>query len=57
MVNPELLEDERAQRLADLMSARRAVAAALHTKDADAEKLARRAVDAAKRGLGELGPP
>ena len=57
MANPALPKAERVQLVADLMHARRAVAAALRSKDADAEKLARQAVDEAKRGLGERGPP
>ena len=56
MANPQLPEDERAQRVAELMRARRAVAAALRSKDSDAERLARQAVDLAKRALGERGP-
>ena len=56
MANPQLPEDERAQRVAELMRARRAVAAALRSKDCDAERLARQAVDLAKRALGERGP-
>ena len=57
MTNPGLAENERVRLVADLMRARRAVAVALRTKDADAERLARQAVDAAKHGLGERGPP
>ena len=53
--NPALGAAER-QRLVDrLMDARRAVLAARRNPDAMAE--ARAAVDAAKRGLGERGPP
>lgn len=57
MANPELPELERARLVVDLMRARRNVGAALRIKDANAERLARQAVDAAKRGLGERGPP
>ena len=55
--NPELPELERARLVADLMQARRKVGAALRSKDTAAERLARQAVDVAKRGLGERGPP
>ena len=54
--NPELPEADRIQLVADLMRARREVGKALRSKDADALKLARQAIDAAKRGLGERGP-
>ena len=57
MANPALPEAESVQLVADLIRARQAVAAALRIKDTDAERLARQAVDAAKRGLGERGPP
>lgn len=57
MANPDLPEVERVQLVADLMRARRAVAVALRARDAGAERLARQAVDLAKRGLGERGPP
>ena len=53
--NPELPEADRIQLVADLMRARREVGKALRSKDADALKLARQAIDAAKRGLGERG--
>lgn len=39
-----------------LMRARRAVGAALKARDPEAERRARAAVEAAKRGLGERGP-
>jgi hypothetical protein len=39
------------------MRARRQVGQALRAQDAQAEKLARCAVDAAKHSLGERGPP
>lgn len=57
--NPDLPEPER-QRLVDaLMAARRAVQAAKRSGAAASAALAaaRRRVDAAKRGLGERGPP
>ena len=54
--NPALPEAERAQLVAELMAARRAVGAAKRVGDATAERRARRAVDAAKRALGERGP-
>ena len=57
VVNPALPEEERVQLVADLMRARREVGAALRSKDANADRLARQAVDASKRGLGERGPP
>jgi hypothetical protein len=57
MANPKLPELERAQLAADLMRARREVGKALRGKDLDAQRLARQAVDAAKRSLGESGPP
>ncbi|WP_029528557.1 hypothetical protein [Polaromonas glacialis] len=57
MANPELSELERARLVADLMQARRDVGKALRGKDLDAQRLARQAVDAAKRSLGERGPP
>ena len=41
MVNPDLPEAERTQLVAELMRVRREVGKALHTKDLDAEKLAR----------------
>jgi len=54
--NPGLAPEER-QRLVDaLMMARREVAAALKARDGNAERAARKAVDEAKRALGERGP-
>lgn len=52
--NPDLREDERERLVSELMSARREVKEAA----ADPERLlaARKAVDAAKVGLGERGP-
>jgi len=57
VVNPALPEEDRVQLVADLMRARREVGAALRSKDSNAEKLARQAVDSAKRSLGERGLP
>ena len=54
--NPALAEDERQRLVAQLMAARRAVAAAKRAGDADAEAQAHAAVDAAKVALGERGP-
>lgn len=54
--SPQLTEHQRAERVAALMTARRAVAAARRTHDADAERTAHDAVDRAKRALGERGP-
>ena len=54
--NPAL-DPERRQALVDqLMLARRQVGSAKRAGDRDAERGARAAVDAAKRGLGERGP-
>lgn len=54
--NPDLAPDLRQQLVDQLMTARRQVGAAKKAGDADAERGARAAVDAAKRGLGERGP-
>lgn len=54
--NPSLPEAERTALVQQLMSARRAVGAALRASDSAAEHLARADVDAAKRALGERGP-
>ncbi len=54
--NPNLTATERARWVAALMDARRAVQAALRNGEAMALRSARRAVDVAKRGLGERGP-
>lgn len=54
--NPNLPEDVRQNLVNELMSARRAVGAALTAKDEDAEKAARARVMAAKIALGERGP-
>ena len=56
MSNPALDEVERAELVHRLMMARRKVGEALRAKDADAEHIARDAVDAIKRELGERGP-
>jgi hypothetical protein len=57
MANSELPEAKRARLVADLMKARREVGQALRDKNSEAQRLARHAVDAAKLGLGERGPP
>ena len=54
--NPALAQDQRQALVDSLMLARRQVGAAKKNQDADAERNARAAVDAAKRGLGERGP-
>ncbi len=54
--NPALSEERRAEFVAELMSARRAVAVALKAADAAAEAVARAGVQAAKVALGERGP-
>lgn len=54
--NPHLPAAEREQWVARLMKGRRAVQAAMRTGDREALHRARRAVDEAKRGLGERGP-
>lgn len=54
--NPNLSAEERQTLVNELMSARRAVGAALKAGDAEAEKAARARVNAAKVGLGERGP-
>lgn len=54
--NPALREDERRRLVVDLMSARRAVAAARRAADRAAEGLAHDAVNGAKVALGERGP-
>lgn len=54
--NPNLPEDERKRLVSELMSARRAVGAALKTGDKEAEAAARARVHAAKVSLGERGP-
>lgn len=54
--DPSLPAAERQRLVAELMTARRAVATARRTGDADGLAAARAAVDVAKRGLGERGP-
>lgn len=54
--NPALSDDERQTLVTRLMSARRAVATARREDDAPSLAQARRAVDEAKRALGERGP-
>src|SRR5688500_5717501 len=54
--NPNLPPEVRQQLVNELMDARRAVGAALRSKDATAEKAARARVNAAKVALGERGP-
>lgn len=55
--NPALDPLQRQRLVRELMQARRAVRSALSHGDADALAAARRAVDAAKRALGERGAP
>jgi len=57
MANPGLTKAERERLVHELMSARRAVAAGKRQTDPDAVTAARKAVDLAKVGLGERGPP
>lgn len=54
--NPELAAEKRDTLVRELMNARRAVKAALKSGNAEELQLARKAVDAAKTGLGERGP-
>lgn len=54
--NPELPDAERVRLVSVLMAARRAVAAARRSGNADARAAARASVDEAKRALGERGP-
>ncbi|WLA74212.1 hypothetical protein QIH77_02965 [Bradyrhizobium diazoefficiens] len=56
MSNPKLDETQRSKLTNRLMSARRAVRAAKTANDQSAEAAAHRAVDDAKRVLGERGP-
>jgi hypothetical protein len=53
--NPELAVEKRETLVRELMNARRAVKAALKSGNSDELALARKAVDAAKIGLGERG--
>ena len=54
--NPSLPHERRESLIRELMAARRAVKTALGSGDASALVAARKAVDAAKTGLGERGP-
>lgn len=54
--NPALSDEARANLVADLMRARRAVATARRAGNDSAEAQAHAAVDQAKRALGERGP-
>jgi len=54
--NPSLPAEERDRLTRALMDARRAVGTAKRAGDAEAERAARDAVDAAKVALGERGP-
>jgi len=56
MANPGLDEAERSKLTKRLMAARRAVRDAKAARDPEAEAVAHRAVDEAKRALGERGP-
>ncbi len=56
MSNPALPSDERQLLVDRLMKARRLVGTAKKSGDADAERVARAAVDDVKRALGERGP-
>ncbi|MCK1362288.1 hypothetical protein [Bradyrhizobium sp. 199] len=56
MASPDLAEDERASLVKRLMAARRAVRDAKASADLESEAAAHRAVDEAKRALGERGP-
>lgn len=55
--DPEIPEDAAAVLRRELMSARRAVGAALKADDPDAERIARHRVQRAKVALGERGTP
>lgn len=55
--DPSLSAEEMDRLVSDLMSARRDVAKILRSGDDAAVRDARRRVDAAKRALGERGPP
>jgi hypothetical protein len=54
--NPDLPAERKEALVRELMNARRAVKAALRSGNAAELALARKAVDAAKTGLGERGP-
>lgn len=55
--DPGLPEERRQELVNELMSARRAVGAAMRSGDAEAERAARDRVHAAKVALGERGTP
>jgi hypothetical protein len=55
--DPRIPEERRQELVDELMSARRAVAAAKRADDAHAERAARDRVHAAKVALGERGQP
>ena len=55
--DPEIPEEVAAGLRKELMSARRAVGAALRSQDADAERAARARVQQVKTRLGERGTP
>jgi len=57
MSDPALDPDRRAELVAELMQARRAMGLARRANDRAAGAQAKAAVDTAKRGLGERGPP
>jgi hypothetical protein len=54
--DPSLDDGRRAELVAELMTARRAVGAAQKRDDREGIAIARAAVDVAKRALGERGP-
>jgi len=54
--NPDLSPEKREALVRELMNARREVKAAMRSGDTTAIAMARKAVDAAKIGLGERGP-
>lgn len=56
LASPELSEERKAALVTELMSARRAVKDARGRGDQDGEAAAHKAVDEAKRSLGERGP-
>ena len=56
MANPHIGEAERSKLTRQLMTARRAVRDAKANADPQAEAAAHRAVDGAKKALGERGP-
>lgn len=55
MANPHLREEERSALVKQLMAARRDVRRAKTNGDPETEAMAHRAVDVAKRALGERG--